>query len=77
MAEASWTADGIVGWGSYVFKEKIKRLKETLKAWNRDHFSNLDSIIKSVREKIHSLDEKDDAGALLEEGVLRRKEATT
>lgn len=30
----------VQGWGAYVLKEKLKRLKEKLKTWNVEHFGN-------------------------------------
>lgn len=76
VVEASWRDEGIVGWGSYVFKEKLKRLKEVLKVWNRDHFGNMDANICRLREEINDLDERDDEGGLSEEEALRRRVAT-
>lgn len=73
--EKSWKEDGITGWGSYVFKEKLKRLKEALKKWNQDQFGNMEAKIKMLREEIQNLDDRDDAGGLSEEEAARRWEA--
>lgn len=64
------------GWGCFVFKEKLKCLREDLKRWNRDQFGNLDDQISSLREEIQRLDIKDDNSGLLEEEISRRREAT-
>lgn len=72
----SWNEGGIEGWGSYVFKGKLKRLKEELKRWNNDHFKNVDNNISLLREKIQRLDEKDDISGLSEEEAAIRREAT-
>ncbi|XP_057808850.1 uncharacterized protein LOC131023324 [Salvia miltiorrhiza] len=34
IVEDSWQKSGISGWSCFVFKEKLKRLKEDLKRWN-------------------------------------------
>lgn len=59
-----------------MFKEKLKRLKEALKIWNRDQFGSTDTKISLLREEIHALDGLDDAGRMSEEKVSRRREAT-
>lgn len=41
VVEDSWKEEGINGWDSYVFKEKMKRLKEKLKIWNKECFGNI------------------------------------
>lgn len=74
MVEESWRADGIEGWGGFVLKEKIKRLKETLKNWNREHFNHLDQKISFLRKEIQILDTKDDADGLSIEEAARRME---
>lgn len=69
-----WREEGIVGWVSYVFKEKLKRLKETLKGWNKSQFGMIDRKIDSLQEEIHSLDLKDDSLGLTEEEAIKRSE---
>lgn len=70
----SWRAGEIEGWGCYVFKEKLKRLKDVLKKWNKDHFGNFDHKIVQLREEIQSLDDKDDTMRLSPEEAVRRRE---
>lgn len=74
VVEKSWRDADIIGWGSYVFKEKLKRLKEALKMWNRDHFGSIDTKISLLRKEIKDLDERDDLGRLSEEEAIRRRE---
>lgn len=74
VVAGSWSEGGIEGWGCYVFKEKLKRLKGALKSWNRDHFGNLDNKIFSLKEEIQRLDTRDDNGGLLEVETVRRRE---
>lgn len=72
----SWSEGGISGWGSYVFKEKLKRLKEALKLWNLTQFGNMDLEIKKLKEEIQLLDYKDDEVGLTEEEAARRRDAS-
>lgn len=60
------------GWGCYVMKEKPKRLKESLKAWNREQFGQIGEKIKSLKEELNSLDVKDDRGGLGKSKSIRR-----
>lgn len=53
---------GLDGWGSFVFKENLKKLKGMLKEWNTNHFGNLDQSIRASREEIQRLDTIDDGG---------------
>lgn len=76
VVEKSWREGGLAGWGGYVVKEKLKRLKEDLKRWNRDHFGHIDNKIQAVREEIQKLDECDDKEELSDEGAARRREAS-
>lgn len=76
VVTASWKEDGIVGWGSFIFKEKLKRLKKALKIWNNEHFGNMESKIKLLKEEIKNLDEKDDMVGLAEDESARRREAS-
>ena len=41
MVRECWAANSISGWGGYVLKEKIKGLKQRLKAWNKEQFGNI------------------------------------
>lgn len=72
IVEKSW----ISGWGCYVFKEKLKRLKEELKKWNVQSFGSLDLSIANLRNEIHTLDTIDDILGLSAEEVCRRNEAS-
>lgn len=74
LVESSWKEVRIESWGSYVVKEKLKRLKETLKEWNKEQFGNLDQKMLELREELKVLDERDDVrGLLVDEGVRRNE----
>lgn len=74
--EASWRGVDIRGWGSFIFKEKLKNLKEVLKEWNRNNFGNMDERISSLKDNIRCLDERDDEGRLTEVEAAQIREAT-
>lgn len=38
FVEVSWNSYKVEGWFGYRIKEKLKRLKDDLKKWNRDVF---------------------------------------
>lgn len=68
----SWSEGGIQGWASFVVKEKLKRLRETLKVWNREQFGNMDQKVELLREELKKLDEKDESMGLMDEEELMR-----
>lgn len=72
----SWRDEEIEGWGSFVLKEKLKRLKKALKVWNKERFGNLDEEVKELRGELHSLDIRDDHRGLGEGEIVRRSEVT-
>lgn len=65
-----------MGWGSFIIKEKFKRLKLDLKWWNKEVFGNLDKCIEDRKEEIYQLDILDDAFGLDDSEVIRRNEVT-
>ncbi|KAK7266808.1 hypothetical protein RIF29_19464 [Crotalaria pallida] len=54
--QQEWAKLEVQGWGAYVFKEKLKSLKEGLKQWNRDKYGALDKEIRSQVKEINALD---------------------
>lgn len=75
VVERSWK-EGIEGWGCYVFKEKLKRLKGALRSWNVEQIGIIDQTISALRSEIQTLDLIDDAFGLSEEEVCSRNEAS-
>jgi len=49
--QESWTSNQQRGWRGYVLKEKIKRLKERLKVWNRERFSDIFKKYKKIEDE--------------------------
>lgn len=56
VVEESWNEEGVEGWGCFVFKEKLKRLNEKLKVWNKEEFGFVDQNIIALRDKLHEFD---------------------
>lgn len=63
-----------MGWGSFIFKEKLKRLKLRLKVWNRECFGILDQKIQVAHDEIYALDMLDDSSGLSTEDAIHRNE---
>ena len=70
----SWTSNQISGWGGYVLKQKIKALKNSLKAWNRDHFGDTFKRFKKIEQELNKLEEStsDRHLSLQEEGIRKQ-----
>ncbi|KAL8464782.1 hypothetical protein ACS0TY_034326 [Phlomoides rotata] len=64
----------ITGWGGYVIKEKLKRLKADLKQWNLEVFGSMDKKIEDRRNEILKLDLVDDVIGLEEHEIIMRNE---
>lgn len=62
-----WWSYTIEGWGSFILKEKFKRLKEDIKKWNKEVFGSMDLKIEEKKKEIQKLDIID--GVFLSQGV--------
>lgn len=67
---------GLEGWGSYIFKDKLRRLKEVLKKWNKEVFRDLEQKVSKLREEFDMLDIQDDAEGLSEVEKIIRSEVS-
>ena len=56
MVEESWNGIQQSGWGGYVLKEKIKRLKQRLKVWNKEQFGDTFMKFKKIEEELNKLE---------------------
>ncbi|GAU37415.1 hypothetical protein TSUD_361200 [Trifolium subterraneum] len=65
------------GWGGYVLKEKLKRIKRELKEWHKSHTHNLPSRIESLNVRLATLDKKGEEDTLLEPELAELHEITT
>lgn len=53
----SWTSNQLRGWGGFVLKEKIKRLKDSIKVWNRDHYGDTLKKYMKIQEDMNKFEE--------------------
>jgi len=57
-----------------VLKEKIKRLKQSLKAWNREHFDDTFKKYKKIEEKLNKLENDTSDRNLTPQEMMIRKQ---
>jgi hypothetical protein len=57
----------------FILKEKLKGLKEVIKAWNKEVYGAIDTKIRLLVEDINEVDVKGELGVLTEEKVGIRK----
>jgi len=53
-----WTSNQQPGWGGYVLKEKIKRLKQRLKIWNKEQFGDTLKKVKKIEADLNKMEEE-------------------
>ena len=53
----SWTSNQQSGWGGYILKEKFKKLKHSLKRWNREHYGDTFTKVKRIESELNKLEE--------------------
>lgn len=51
-----WSSMEVEGWGEYVLKEKLKRLKMKLKVWYKEHFGFVQNRGQIVQNEINDLE---------------------
>ena len=52
-----WNSVQVLGWGAYVLKEKIKRLKCRLKIWNKEEYGDSFKKVQNLEEELNKLEE--------------------
>lgn len=62
------------GWSSLVLKEKLKRIKQILKEWNKTHCGDLDNQIAEAKSELEVWDLKGEESLLSEEDSAARRE---
>ncbi|KAL8498894.1 hypothetical protein ACS0TY_022022 [Phlomoides rotata] len=60
--EDVWRETKVEGWGGYVIKEKLKKLKLVIKAWKNKKGTNLSKEIEETEKRLTTLDYKLDNG---------------
>jgi hypothetical protein len=74
FVKEQWRDIKVEGWGMFVLKEKLKRIKEKLKGWHKSHTQNLVGRIKEAKEELNRLEIKGESVGLLEEEILTKRE---
>ncbi|XP_057779859.1 uncharacterized protein LOC130998458 [Salvia miltiorrhiza] len=74
VVRKTWLETKIDGWSCFVFKDKLKKVKLSLKEWNLNVFGNIESRIKSLKAELQELDTIDDTLGLEEEEIIKRNE---
>ncbi|XP_057790861.1 uncharacterized protein LOC131007971 [Salvia miltiorrhiza] len=69
-----WTGNDIEGWSFFVVKEKLKKLKEALKVWNRSSFGEIGNKIHELQKELQDKDKEDEQSCLGESDIIRRNE---
>lgn len=57
LVHQCWTAHQPSGWGGYVLKEKLKRLKQKMKIWNKEQFGDTFKKVKRIESELNKLEE--------------------
>ena len=69
-----WTSNQQAGWGGYILKEKIKKLKHNLKRWNREHFGDTFTKVKRIESELNKLEEDTIQRQLSQQKEQKRKQ---
>ncbi|KAF1869216.1 hypothetical protein Lal_00048498 [Lupinus albus] len=72
FVEQTWSTLHFSGWSMFTLKEKLKKLKSTLKTWNMEHFGAINTKIDLATQGIHQLDLKDEVVDLTDAENLQR-----
>lgn len=63
-----------MGGGEYVLKEKIKRLKNRLKVWNKEHFGDTLKKVKQIEDQLNKLEVETMDRQLSPQEVISKKQ---
>ena len=74
IVQESWSSNQQSGWGGYVLKEKIKSLKQKLKAWNKEQFGNTFKRYKKIEEELNKLETNTGDRHLTPNEMMTRKQ---
>ncbi|KAL8528574.1 hypothetical protein ACS0TY_006121 [Phlomoides rotata] len=72
LMDNKWNSWNIQGWGGFILKEKLKRMKFEIKIWKEPVYGKLDCNIEKKKEEIFHLDLIDDVFSLYEEEMSKR-----
>ncbi|GKV19346.1 hypothetical protein SLEP1_g29624 [Rubroshorea leprosula] len=74
VVEDKWKELNVEGYAGYRCLQKLKRLKEFLKGWNKEVFGNMETQFNNVAEKVERIDLKNEVVELEGSEVKQRKE---
>ena len=69
-----WSQTHLGGWGGYVLKEKIKRLKVRLRSWNKEHFGDTFKKVQTLELELNKLESDTADRQLTDQENMRRKQ---
>lgn len=67
-----WENINVKGWAGYKLVLKLKRLKERIKEWTKNHFGDVSCTKANILEKIQSLDIREGLHIWLDEESSNR-----
>ena len=68
-----WTQTQQRGWGGFMLKEKIKRLKQRLKLWNKEQFGDTFKKVQDIEAKLNKLEDDTTDRQLTSQEITNRK----
>ncbi|GKV24336.1 hypothetical protein SLEP1_g33963 [Rubroshorea leprosula] len=74
MVEKLWKSLEIEGYWGFKCKEKIKKLRQHLKTWNKEEFGNVDNQLEEAMKKIEIVDFRCEAQDPSDDDILKRKD---
>ncbi|GLU13887.1 hypothetical protein SLE2022_304970 [Rubroshorea leprosula] len=74
VIEEKWSAMKVDGFAGYKCKQKLKKLKEFLKGWNRDVFGDMEVQYEQVVKKVEHVDLRNEDFDLDDFEILQRQE---
>ena len=52
----SWSSTQLMGWGGYSLKQKLKKLKERMKRWNKEQFGDTAKKVQQLHNELNNLE---------------------
>lgn len=68
-----WESYEVHGWMAYVLTERLKRLKNELRRWNKESFGGVQKQAKELVETTNGMDLKEEEEGLNDEEVETRR----
>ncbi|KHN42566.1 hypothetical protein glysoja_049526, partial [Glycine soja] len=73
LVKGTWRNTTVRGWGGYSLKEKIKRLKVTMKQWNKQNFGDTANRVQQLESALSSLEINSNDRQLTPSELVARK----